>query len=263
MSITDLLIRPVAYHPALARVLGSITAAVMLSQGIYWRIPDKRPPGCPGEDWWYHSIDDWVKETALSRHEQQTARKVLAKTAFWEERKQGIPCRIWYRIDLAELEKELKKQKFARKRKTCLQRKRRPDGRFTAGKATIIEQPTQEITSETISKNTTTKSEGGGEQWSLEEHLELLAEFGVSATVTDKGSYLAFAKKRLIKAGPSVVDLEQYRGWQKKRARQAQMQEELRVKQAEDEYRSSPEGLAAGAAAAAAARAELQHMWGE
>lgn len=261
MCLTDLLDRPISYNPALARLVGSATAAILLSQAIYWqkRVPDKRPKGCPGKGWWYHSSEEWKEETALSRNEQQTARKILKRTSFWKERKQGIPCRIWYKVDFVKLENELINTEFAEIRQTSMTQCRRKDGRFTSGKEAEVRMSTSKNTSE-FTTETTTKPVVGGCQWDLEDHIELLTEYGMSATVEDKGSYLGFVRKRLEAEGPSTIDLEQYQGWLKKRACQIEMQRKLREKRAEEEYRNSPEGLTSGAAAAAVACAEVRRM---
>ena len=37
MNILDLLDRPIAYHRIFARLTGSVHAALMLSQAVYWQ----------------------------------------------------------------------------------------------------------------------------------------------------------------------------------------------------------------------------------
>lgn len=164
MALVDFLTRPVAYHPALARQLGSINAAVMLSQAIYWqqRVPERRPQGCPGPDWWHHSIDVWESETALSKNEQITARKILSKTNFWYEKRAGVPARLWFRIDFVDLEKTLKNQQITTKRKTGYPQERQPDGRFTgnvspATRTTLY----SKITTETTTTDTNQEKKTG------------------------------------------------------------------------------------------------------
>lgn len=155
MALADFLARPVAYHPALARLVGSVPAAVMLSQAIYWqaRVPQSRPPGCPGPDWWYHSIEEWEKETALGRDAQAAARKRLA--GLLESRHAGLPARMWYRVNLAAVEKMLQNQQTAAVPQTRARQCRKLDGRFAANKSTASPQ-TSEITTESISDITTT-----------------------------------------------------------------------------------------------------------
>lgn len=158
MTLVDLLVRPVAYHPVLARLLGSVPAAVMLSQAIYWqqRVPESRPPGCPGKGWWYHTAEEWEKETALSEGMQLTARKTLRQTSFWSEKAAGMPRRLWFRVDFDELEKVLKNQQCPGIRGTGLRQSREQDGRFTGDMLPVIPRPLQTETTPEITPETTT-----------------------------------------------------------------------------------------------------------
>ena len=155
MALIDLLTRPVAYHPALARMLGSVPAAVMLSQAIYWqqRVPKDRPQGCPGPGWWYHTIEEWESETALKRHAQLTARKLLNKTNFWAEQKRGIPAKQWFWIDFSELEEALRNRQLAVSRQARLPHRDKQNGRFTVGRPAVSRQILQ---TETTTEITTT-----------------------------------------------------------------------------------------------------------
>src|SRR5690554_5612002 len=92
--LQQLLTRPVAYHPALASALGSVTAAVMLSQAIYWtqRLPESRG------GWFYKTAAEWQEETGLTRREQETARKKLVKSGIFEEVRKGVPCKVHYKV---------------------------------------------------------------------------------------------------------------------------------------------------------------------
>jgi hypothetical protein len=55
--------RPIAFHRALVGVVGGVTAALMLSQAIYWqRIVDKKEVG----GWWYKTGAEWLDETGLT-----------------------------------------------------------------------------------------------------------------------------------------------------------------------------------------------------
>src|SRR5436190_13062527 len=78
--------RPIAYHAALARALGSVTAGVMLSQFLYWQ-----PRSKDGEGWFWKTQAEIYEETGLGRREQETARKVLLKTHILEEKRRGVP----------------------------------------------------------------------------------------------------------------------------------------------------------------------------
>ncbi|EAA3892828.1 hypothetical protein DOJ11_25145, partial [Salmonella enterica subsp. enterica] len=74
-SLIQLLDRPIAYNPAFAKlkagkVKAGPVAAVFLSQLVYWH---NRMDG----GWMYKTQADIASETALTRDEQETARKRL------------------------------------------------------------------------------------------------------------------------------------------------------------------------------------------
>jgi len=98
-TVKQLLIKPVAYHGVLARMLKSPTAAIMLSQGIYWQsiAEDK------GEYYFYVTGEEWYKQTGLTVENQMTARKLMSKRGIWIEVRKGVPARMFYRIDINEL----------------------------------------------------------------------------------------------------------------------------------------------------------------
>lgn len=96
--ITLLSDRPVAYHPALARLVGGVKAAVFLCQLLYWHGKGNDPDG-----WIWKTQAEMEKETALTRCEQEGARKKLVKLDLMEEKLQGIPARLHYRIKTDKL----------------------------------------------------------------------------------------------------------------------------------------------------------------
>jgi len=249
MTLVDLLVRPVAYHPALARLLGSVPAAVMLSQSIYWqqRVPVSRPAGCPGKGWWYHTSDEWEVETALSEGMQLTARKILRKTSFWFEKAAGMPRRMWFRVDLEELEKLLTNQQSPGSRGTSIRQCREQDGRFTGNMVsgtpgTLHTEITAEMTTETTtSEGLETAEQGGGfsairktdtSDSVQAEYLDLLKVFG------DARSYLALSatKKRqwAEKGGLSDRDQEQLSVWRKANSISTRKISKLKDLQAKD-----------------------------
>lgn len=98
-AVKELLSKPVAYHPVLARMTGNVAAAVMLSQGMYWqRIAEDK-----GQEWFWVTADGWKEQCGLSRSMQETAREVLRRSGFWFEIKKGIPAQLFFRIDAAVL----------------------------------------------------------------------------------------------------------------------------------------------------------------
>ena len=85
------------FHTAVARALGSVNAAILLHKMYKWSQikTAKRRDGR-----FYASRDQITKETGLSRCQQETARKILVKHRVVEENLGGIPCRIWYLVNL-------------------------------------------------------------------------------------------------------------------------------------------------------------------
>ena len=95
---TDLLLQlfdlPVSFHRCLVPITGGVTAALMLSQAI-WTTQELDPES---EGWFSRSQDQWTEDTGLSRWEQETARRALRKAGFLEERRAGMPSKLWYRV---------------------------------------------------------------------------------------------------------------------------------------------------------------------
>lgn len=101
----------VAYRPQFARALGSATAALFLSQAIYWQQK-------AGEGHYFYKKRDaerdnndvmlepqtsdqqsWEWELGLSRYEQESSRKLLKKYNLLEEKLYGMPAKTYYRVD--------------------------------------------------------------------------------------------------------------------------------------------------------------------
>lgn len=83
--------RPIAYNPIYRHITGSTSAAILLSQLIYW---DRVTAG----DWFYKSAKEWEQETGLTVKEQDTARKRLVSLGFLLEKKRGVPCRLFFKL---------------------------------------------------------------------------------------------------------------------------------------------------------------------
>ncbi|HAI8714124.1 replication protein RepO [Escherichia marmotae] len=93
MNILPLLDRPIAFQRSFIRLEMGVTAALFLSQLTYWtnRTTD--------DGWVYKTQDEWEEETGLSRYEQEGVRKKLRGLGVLLERKQGLPARLYYKID--------------------------------------------------------------------------------------------------------------------------------------------------------------------
>lgn len=105
MRVSDVLLdagRPIAYHPGLARALGSIPAALMLAQLIYWS--DKSNGRY--EDGWVWKIErDWDEELAFTPDVVKAARSTLVGLRLVEHRRRGLPAKPYYRVDFDALDR--------------------------------------------------------------------------------------------------------------------------------------------------------------
>jgi hypothetical protein len=91
-TIYDLLDRPIAFQRVFVTLAGSVTAALMLSQAVYWQKRTKSEDG-----WFYKTIDEWQEETGLTRYEQDAARKKLKK--YLQSNLRGVPARLYFKVD--------------------------------------------------------------------------------------------------------------------------------------------------------------------
>ena len=93
---------PVAYRPDLARVVGSVTAGIMLSHALC--CDEMIRVATPENDgWFYKSQQEWEEETGLGQREQETARKLLRGKGVLEEEKRGTPTKLHLRINTGNL----------------------------------------------------------------------------------------------------------------------------------------------------------------
>lgn len=143
--------RPISFHRAYVKLTGSVNAALMLSQAMYWT-----PRTTDTDGWFYKSSADWEEETGLGRHEQDTARKQLKRTGFWSEKLKGVPATTHYKIDLEKMASSLTESG----KLDC----ENPASKSAAIQHTIITETTTETTSFTESKDSVpNKSELGSE----------------------------------------------------------------------------------------------------
>ena len=102
-DISFLLDRPIAYHRCFVTLTGSVTAAVMLSQAFYWSNRTEDPEG-----WFWKTQEQWTEETGLTRFEQETARKKLRSLGIWEEKREGVPAKLFFRLNIKAISELLK-----------------------------------------------------------------------------------------------------------------------------------------------------------
>src|SRR5262249_45025453 len=135
--------RPIAFHRCFVTVAGSVSAALMLSQAIYWCQRTGR-----GSGWFYKSHLQWEDETGLTRHQQVTARKLLRASGVWFEERRGIPARLWFDVDLDALISKLENLDVK-------QAVRKPHNRATESNTSSSSNSVQHlILSESTSENT-------------------------------------------------------------------------------------------------------------
>ena len=101
MDILPLLDRPIAFQRSFIRLDIGVTAALFLSQMVYWtnRSDD--------DGWVYKTQEEWEEETGLTRYEQEGARKKLRALGVLLENKKGIPARLFYKVDNDALYQQL------------------------------------------------------------------------------------------------------------------------------------------------------------
>jgi len=106
-QVFDLLGRGcVAFYPRLADLTGSVTAALLLGQCLYWtRSVTRQQPQRDG--WFWKTAAEWQRETGLTRREQDSARRRLRALGLLAEHRRGMPAKRWYRLDLAALRQQL------------------------------------------------------------------------------------------------------------------------------------------------------------
>lgn len=95
--VAELLGPSVAYHRSLASLVGGVNAGLMLSRALYrTRLLVMRDL----DAWICNSASRWSEEIGLTRREQETARRDLARVGVWEEGLRGIPPSLVARIRL-------------------------------------------------------------------------------------------------------------------------------------------------------------------
>ncbi|QGY29053.1 hypothetical protein [Pantoea cypripedii] len=95
-QLLHLLDRPVAFQRSFVRLGAGVTGALLLSQLVYWQ---NRMDG----QWFYKTQSDLEEETGLSRYEQEGARKKLVSIGVLEEKKKGIPAKLYFRVNEVNL----------------------------------------------------------------------------------------------------------------------------------------------------------------
>jgi hypothetical protein len=92
--LLDVFDTPVTFHRCLVPVSGGVNAALLLSHAIW----TTQALDGEADGWFLKSQEQWAEETGLSRWEQETARRALRDAGLLEERRVGMPARLWFRV---------------------------------------------------------------------------------------------------------------------------------------------------------------------
>lgn len=139
MRLIDVL-RPIAFHPTLVDLCeGSINAALMLSQILYWT------PRCgpESEGWFYKTQNQWFEELRLTRTQQENAREILRKKGFIEESLRSCSAGT---VNHFRARVELIQSEMDRLRETCIGDCRKPANGYAGN---LQRNKEQETTTET------------------------------------------------------------------------------------------------------------------
>ena len=90
--------KPIAYNPIFADIFDSPTAAIFLSQLLYWHGKGKNP------NWVYKTIKDCKIETGLTPYQQKTAIRKCIEKGVLKVKLFGIPAKRHFRLDEPLLE---------------------------------------------------------------------------------------------------------------------------------------------------------------
>lgn len=87
-----------------ARVYGGVGAGVLLAQFYWWSNLET----AQGRDGWFWASQEQIQQaTALTRDEQETARRKLREGGVLHEKRIGMPARLWFRLDKQKLYSDL------------------------------------------------------------------------------------------------------------------------------------------------------------
>lgn len=85
----------VVYSRALARAVGDHSAGLLLS--LFWSWSKIQP--AEREGWFYMNRTEIYEQTMMERRNQETARKKLRDLGILEEKLEGLPAKLWFRIN--------------------------------------------------------------------------------------------------------------------------------------------------------------------
>jgi hypothetical protein len=135
--------RTIAFQRSFVTITGSINAALMLSQAVYWSPKTKDPDG-----WFYKSAEEWEDELGLTWEQQNLARKKLREAGIWEEKREGVGSPIFFRVNQGNLECTLREMLNDHSVLPGMANQGKPESPVRES-PNIIQQTTTETTTET------------------------------------------------------------------------------------------------------------------
>jgi len=100
-KISDLLKCPITIDRAFIKLGVGVTGALFLSQiiDVDYRIKnhDEDKHVCK-------TAKEWEEETGMTMYEQKTARKKLKRLGVLEEKRKGVPAKMYYKLNIDRLQ---------------------------------------------------------------------------------------------------------------------------------------------------------------
>lgn len=90
--------RPIAFHRIYVAITGSLHAGLLLAQAVYWSQTKQEEGG-----WFWKTQEQWEEETCICRDYQEKARRILGKIGVLEEKLQGVPAKLYFRVNFYRL----------------------------------------------------------------------------------------------------------------------------------------------------------------
>lgn len=85
---------PVVFYPRIAHAFADEKVGMFLSYFLYWEGKQKDPDG-----WIFKTAKEIQRDTGLTRHAQEHARKKLVQLNVMEEEKRGVPGKMHFRFN--------------------------------------------------------------------------------------------------------------------------------------------------------------------
>ncbi|WP_341508921.1 hypothetical protein WAX88_01260 [Photobacterium damselae subsp. damselae] len=102
--LTLITAKPIAFHRPFLYLGLNASEGLFLSQACYLS-ENRATIDCDG--WFHKTMEEWKEEIGIGRKPQESARKKLRELGILEEKKQGIPAKLFFRVNHDVLHKLL------------------------------------------------------------------------------------------------------------------------------------------------------------